>query len=109
METKLEYLRGQVLDALKTRATKEHPVTTKELREQCNTSPRELKRIITDLRQDYPILSRETNGGGYWISDNEADIQNFVLSLTKKVLHYQGTINIMNQHIANYKNVPVID
>ena len=80
-------------------ADKRNPITSKKLREECNISFRNLKRYITNLRTEYPIVSKETNGGGYWIAETDVDIVNFVSMIEARKKGYEETITKMLKFI----------
>lgn len=62
---------------------------------------RTLKEIITELRKSYPICSKETDGGGYWIAENEEDIVEFVKMIERRKSGYQRTIDTMKTHLSD--------
>ena len=76
-------------------ASKKYPAKSKYLRQECNISFRHLKQIITNLRNEYPIVSKETNGGGYWIAENATDILNFTHMIEARKQGYEETIDKM--------------
>lgn len=75
------------------------PITSKILCNEFNISFRLLKKLITSLRDDYAIVSKETNGGGYWIAKNETDVLNFINMITARRNGYDETIKKMNKHL----------
>ncbi len=60
---------------------------------------RQLKRIISELRVLYPICSKETDGGGYWMPENDEDIKEFIKMISRRRDGYNKTINVMENHI----------
>ena len=60
---------------------------------------RRLKEIISELRITYPICSRDTNGGGYWLAEDEKDIKEFISMISRRRDGYNKTIAIMENHI----------
>ena len=66
----------------------------------CLTS-RVIKSLITELRVEYPICSKETEGGGYWMAENEQDIIEFVKMIERRRNAYNKTIEVMSHHIFN--------
>lgn len=80
-------------------ASKQYPITSKILRSECNLSFRNLKKIITKLRNEYPIVSKETNGGGYWIAVDNNDIINFTNMIEARKNGYEETIHKMIKFI----------
>lgn len=97
-EEKYEELKLAILNKIKNADIKK-PITSKILCNEFNISFRLLKRLITSLREDYPIVSKETNGGGYWIAENESDILNFINMITARRNGYDETIKKMNKHL----------
>ena len=51
--------------------SKDNAITSKELMSFTGLKFRELKEIIAELRILHPICSRETDGGGYWMAEND--------------------------------------
>jgi len=109
MENKKEFLEASVYNYIKNNASKKNPVTSKTLCNELNVSFRELKRLITSLRKEYPIVAKETEGGGYWIAENEDDIINFIQMIQRRKQGYEETITTMSSFIADYGSVPYID
>ena len=62
---------------------------------------RTVKKIIAELRLEYPICSRETEAGGYWMAENEQDIIEFVRMIERRRDAYNKTIQVMSHHIFN--------
>ena len=107
-ENKKEMLKANVLNEIRNKASKRLPITSNKLCSDFQLTFRELKRIITELRNDYPIVSKETNGGGYWLAETEEDIIDFVNMINRRKMGYENTVYIMQQHLLNYGNVPLI-
>lgn len=80
-------------------SNKYKPITSKELIAWTGLSFRKLKVIITKLRQYYAIVSKETDGGGYWIAENTDDINNFINMIGRRMNGYQETINTMQKYL----------
>lgn len=83
---------------------REDAITSKELMNFTGLSFRQLKQIISELRIIYPICSRETNGGGYWLAEDERDIKEFISMISRRRDGYNKTIAIMENHINNEVN-----
>jgi DNA-binding IscR family transcriptional regulator len=83
---------------------REDAITSKELMDFTGLSFRHLKQIISELRIIYPICSRETNGGGYWLAEDERDIKEFISMISRRRDGYNKTIAIMENHINNEVN-----
>ncbi len=77
----------------------EMAITGERLRNLTGLTNRALKKIISDLRKEYPICSRETNGGGYWMAENDMDIREFINMIIRRRNGYNNTIEIMKNHI----------
>ena len=93
-------------------ASKAHPLKGKRLCSNLNLSFRQVKKIITLLREEYPIVSKETNGGGYWLAKSENDIVQFIKMINARKLGYEETIDKMQNFLTNkdYENhIPYID
>lgn len=78
-------------------------ITSKELMNLTGLSFRCLKEIISELRITYPICSRETNGGGYWLAEDERDIKEFISMISRRRDGYNKTIAIMENHIKKMR------
>lgn len=83
---------------------REDAITSKELMNFTGLSFRHLKRIISELRIIYPICSREIDGGGYWLAEDERDIKEFISMISRRRDGYNKTIAIMENHINNGVN-----
>lgn len=83
---------------------REDAITSKELMDFTGLSFRHLKQIISELRIIYPICSRETDGGGYWLAEDERDIKEFISMISRRRDGYDKTIAIMENHINNEVN-----
>lgn len=57
--------------------------------------PRELKVVITALRKKYPICSKETEGGGYWIATSRDEVFTFIQMIKARQAGYKKTISSM--------------
>lgn len=80
-------------------ATKLKPIQLKTLSILTNLPYRKIKKIITKLRKEYAIVSKETLGGGYWIAENNQDIYNFIGMIEARKQGYEDTINKMLKFI----------
>ena len=83
---------------------REDAITSKELMNFTGLSFRHLKEIISELRIIYPICSRETDGGGYWLAEDERDIKEFISMISRRRDGYNKTIAIMENHINDGVN-----
>jgi len=83
---------------------REDAITSKELMNFVGLSFRELKKIISELRITYPICSKETDGGGYWLAEDERDIKEFISMISRRRDGYNKTIAIMENHINDEVN-----
>ena len=83
---------------------RENAITSRELMRLTELTFRQLKRIITDLRIEYPICSKETEGGGYWMAEDDSHIKEFIGMISRRRDGYNKTINIMENHIADEVN-----
>ncbi len=89
-------LHMQILELIPTK--KEKAITSKELMLITGLKFRVLKEIISNLRNIYPICSKETNGGGYWIAENDSDINDFIYMISRRRDGYNKTIKVMQKH-----------
>ena len=108
-EKKSDILKTQIYNLISTKASKIKPIRGRDLCIECNISSRDLKKIIVLLREDYPIVAKETDGGGYWIAESSDDIINFIQMIERRKNGYENTIKVMNEHLIFYGNVPFID
>lgn len=95
---KFEDLKTLVLNKLKN-TDKSKAIKSATLCQDLNISFRVLKRLITSLRDEYPIVSKDNDGGGYWMASNEDDILNFINMMNVRKRSYEDTINKMNRHL----------
>lgn len=95
-------IREQVLNLIPKK--REDAITSKELMNFTGLSFRHLKEIISELRIIYPICSRETDGGGYWLAEDERDIKEFISMISRRRDGYNKTIAIMENHINDEVN-----
>ena len=78
---------------------KENAITSRQLMQLTGLSFRELKQVISYLRIDNKICSKETDGGGYWIAESDDDIRDFVAMIKRRRDGYNDTIALMENHI----------
>lgn len=83
---------------------RKNAITCKDLMRFTGLKLRKLKEIIAQLRIEYPICSRETSGGGYWIAEDDEDINEFVKMISRRRDGYNKTIAIMKNHICDEVN-----
>lgn len=79
---------------------KERAITGRELTSLTGIKLRQLKVLITELRMEYPICSKETEGGGYWMAETDEDIKEFVKMISRRRDGYNKTIEVMQNHIG---------
>jgi DNA-binding IscR family transcriptional regulator len=79
---------------------KERAITSRELISLTGINFRQLKMLITELRMEYPICSKETEGGGYWIAESDKDIKEFINMISRRRDGYNKTIEVMQNHIG---------
>ena len=83
---------------------RKNAITSKDLMRFTGLKSRGLKQIIAKLRIEYPICSKETEGGGYWIAEDEEDIKEFIVMIGRRRDAYNKTIAIMENHICDEVN-----
>ena len=93
----MENLKDIVLEKIP--AKKAEAIQSKELQALTGLPLRRLKEVITELRKEYPICSKEIDGGGYWIAENKDDIREFIMMIAKRRDGYNKTINRMQRHL----------
>ena len=79
---------------------KNNAVTSRELTSLTGIKFRYLKSLITELRMEYPICSKETEGGGYWMAESDDDIKEFIKMIGRRRDGYNKTIEVMQNHIG---------
>ena len=94
---KMENLKEMVLTFIPKRQS--DAVPGRELTALTGLSLRKLKQVITELRKTHPICSRETDGGGYWMAENESDVREFIMMIARRRNGYTKTINRMQRHL----------
>ncbi len=93
----MENLKSMVLERIPDKRAEAIP--SKELQALTGLSFRKLKEVITELRKTHPICSKEIDGGGYWIAENENDIREFIMMIARRRNGYDKTINRMQRHL----------
>lgn len=93
---KQKHLRNIVYNLIPTDKT--NAISRSELQSITNIPLRQLKEIIADLRSTYPICSRETDGGGYWLSYDKKDIEEFVAMIERRIAGHTKLIKMMKSH-----------
>lgn len=68
-------------------------------------TPREVKEAVKRLRGRYPICAKIVGGGGYWMAENELDIQNFIRLIKRRMETFEVTIAKMNDHLQDLEAV----
>ena len=81
--------------------TRAEAIPGPELNRLTHLTSRAVKSLITELRVEYPICSKETEGGGYWMAENEQDIIEFVKMIERRRNAHNKTIEVMSHHIFN--------
>lgn len=97
-QEKFEELKILILNKIQN-VNKQYPITSKKLCNDINIPFRVLKRCITSLRDEYPIVSKETNGGGYWIATTDEEILSFTNMIEARKKGYEETITKMLKFI----------
>lgn len=95
-------IKEQVLNLIPDKRS--NAITSKELMGFTGLKFRELKEVITELRLIHPICAKETEGGGYWMAENETDIKEFIAMISRRRDGYNKTITIMENHIFDEVN-----
>jgi predicted transcriptional regulator len=80
---------------------REEAIPGPELSRLTHLTPRAIRELVTELRIEYPICSKETEGGGYWMAENEQDIIEFVKMIERRRNAHSKTIEVMSHHIFN--------
>jgi DNA-binding IscR family transcriptional regulator len=73
-------------------------ISLTELSDLVGLSKRHTKLLISELRKKYPICSKETTGGGYWITDKLSDVRNFINMIKNRRDGYTETMHRMRKH-----------
>ena len=81
--------------------TRAEAIPGPELSRLTHFTSRAVKNLITELRVEHPICSKETEGGGYWMAENEQDIIEFVKMIERRRNAHNKTIEVMSHHIFN--------
>ena len=93
----MENLKEMVLEQIPDKRAE--AIQGKELQALTGLSLRKLKEVISELRKAHPICSKETDGGGYWMAENESDIREFIMMIARRRKGYTQTINRMQRHL----------
>ena len=81
----------------------EDAITLPDLCARVGMSKRMVKEVITLLRDDHPICAQETNGGGYWIAENDEHVYAFIRMIERRKRGYDETIDKMRAHVDPFK------
>lgn len=100
-KAKFEELRIAVYNLIRN-ASKKYPVKGKTICNELNLTFRVVKELITDLREEYPIVSKETGDGGYWIAESEHDILTFIKMIEARKDGYETTITKMKKYLNKF-------
>ncbi len=80
--------------------SKENPIVGIDLCSRMNMSRRALKAHITVLREaGYPVVSKETDGGGYWMATTCSEVRDFQIMIYNRMNGYQKTLTTMRNII----------
>lgn len=79
--------------------TRAEAIPGRELSRLAHLTPSMVKSLISELRVEHPICSKETEGGGYWMAESEQDIIEFVKMIERRRNAYNKTIEVMSHHI----------
>ena len=95
-------------------ASKSKPIKGKTICFESGLSFRIVKQIISELREEYPIVSKETDGGGYWLATDKDDIVRFIKMIDARKNGYEDTITKMKKFLDNdfevdSNHIPYID
>ena len=82
-------------------SSKENAIKLSEIASYTGLAYRQIKEVISELRKSYPICSKETEGGGYWIAESSKDIVDFVYMIERRKKGYQLTIDTMKTHLSD--------
>jgi len=97
MKKELTKRQKQVLSVLKYGG--ENLTTTKTITNLTGISPRDIRQIISDLREEYPICSTTYNGGGYFIANTNKEIGRFIKGIQNRINEHEVTITNMIRHV----------
>ena len=109
MNERLDEYCALVYNEIKNKATKLRPIKLSTLRQSVNLNRRQIQKVLFELRKTYPIVAKETDGGGYWLAQNEEDVIQYITMMQNRVNGYNETIKLMNNFIADYGNIPYVD
>ncbi len=101
---KFEELKLQVYNLI-ANASKGYPIKGKQICNEVNLPFRTVKELITELRNEYPIVSKETGDGGYWIAKTDTDIEAFIKMIEARKQGYELTIEKMKKFLDNEFNI----
>lgn len=95
-------------------ASKAKPIKGNQICFELGLPFRVVKQLISSLREEYPIVSKETDGGGYWLAEDNNDIIKFIQMINARRSGYDETIIKMqkflnNEFEADSNHIPYID
>ena len=92
-----EHLKQRILDILP--HEKENAIRLVDISAITGTKPRTLKEAITELRNDFAICAKETDGGGYWIGHTNQEVREYIIMIEKHKAGYDRTIDKMTKFL----------
>ena len=95
----------EVLNAIPKK--QKNAIKQKDLCRKVGLTPRALKEYITDLRPQYPIVAKQTGGGGYWIAETLVDIRRYVIMIENRRKGYQNTEEIMKKYLYSQERTNI--
>lgn len=95
----------EVLNAIPKK--QKNAIKQKDLCRKVGLTPRALKEYVTDLRPEYPIVAKQTDGGGYWIAENLVDIRRYLIMIENRRKGYQRTEEIMKKYIYSQERTNI--
>lgn len=81
------------------KGTRLKPAKTRDLCFDFNINRRTLKYIVSRLREEYPIVSQDINGGGYWLANNNDELITFLNMMENRKKGYIETIDKMTKYL----------
>lgn len=85
--------------------SRDRSIKQRDLCKKSDLTPRALKEIIEDLREDYPIVAQQTGRGGYWMAETQEEIIEFVEMIKARRRGYQKTEETMKKYIYSQERM----
>ncbi len=82
------------------KGSKDNPITRGQLRHKTGKSDREVREIISQLRQAGARIGSSSGTAGYWLCESEADYRQLRAEYTSRIKTYAEIVRAMDGNLA---------